>query len=827
MNSRKLLFKKNYRWLLFQISLIVTLFAWQNNYAQNTCATAVPITAGQYTIGVIDGTNIPTTCSTPALAEWYVYTPTQNWNVTITSDLPQNICKDTNFEVYTGNCGALVCFSGDDDSGILTCNSGNTNSYLSVKTFEVTAGTTYYINWNNQWNQTAGFDFQLIEAAIVPNPCNTATPITAGITTVTAIDVSTTSTACSTASMAKWYRYTPTQSYEVTISSDLIENICKDTNFNVYTGSCSALTCFTSDDNSGIIQCNSGNTDSNLSKKTFLVNAGTTYYIAWDNKWSSAGFNFELTEAVIPPPRITYNSQTISSTNSSSYNLCIVDMNGDHKDDLVGVSGNNVKIHYQTDTPGSFAVVDFPILGTSFMPSWSMAAGDFNKDGYNDLVLGSGSGLSLWKSNSSGTGFTNTTPGEYIFCQRTNFADLNNDGNLDVFSCHDIAPNVYYLNDGAGGMTYYQSNTTPGAMNLDSGGGNYATLFTDFDNDGDTDVFISKCSGPPCLLFRNDGEGTYTNVSAMTGVNITPIQTWSSAIADFDNDGDMDIIITASANGHHYLKNNFETTNTLSPFTEITLGSGWDTNTSTNIDNIAYDFDNDGFVDVMGGGNKIMFNQGDGTFAPTSYTISVGAVGDLNNDGFLDIQNGSTIRYAVPNGNNWLKVSLNGIQSNSNGIGARIEIYGAWGKQIRDIRSGEGFKYMSSLNGHFGLGTATTIDQVVVKWPSGVVDTYYNVPINGTLNTVEGSTLSVATSANTMFKVYPNPAKNIITIQQSNTATASLARAEIYDLNGRMILEKDMQNLHTISVESLSTGTYILLLVDANANRYTQKIIKE
>lgn len=821
--------KKNQHWLILQISFIVALFSWQNNYSQNTCATAVPITAGLYTIDVIDGTNITTACSTPALAEWFVYTPTQNWNVTLTSDLPQNICKDTNFEVYTGTCGALVCYTGDDDGGVIQCNSGsNTNSYLSTKTFEVTAGTTYYINWNNQWNQTAGFDFQLTEAAIVPNPCNTATVVSAGVTTVNAIDVANISTTCSSASMAKWYRYTPTQNYQVTVTSDLAENICKDTNFSIYTGSCSSLTCIASDDNSGIIQCNSGNNYSNLSTKTFIANAGTNYYIAWDNKWSTEGFNFQIIEAIIPPPRITYNSQTMT-TMTSSYNLCVVDMNGDHKDDLVGIGGNNIKVHYQNETPGTFSIVDFPVAGTSFMPSWSMAAGDFNKDGFNDLVLGSGSGLSLWRSNSTGTAYTNTTPGDYIFCQRTNFADLNNDGNLDVFSCHDIAPNVYYLNDGAGGMTYYQSNTTSGAMNLDAGGGNYSTLFTDFDNDGDTDVFISKCSGPPCQMFRYDGGNTYTNVSGMTGVSITPIQTWSSAIADFDNDGDMDIIITASSGAHHYFRNNFETTNTLSPFTEITLGSGWDTNSSTNIDNVAYDFDNDGFVDVLGGGNKIMFNQGNGTFAPTSYTaISVGAIGDLNNDGFLDIQNGTTIRYAIPNANNWLKVTLNGIQSNSNGIGARIEIYGAWGKQIRDIRSGEGFKYMSSLNGHFGLGTATQIDQVVVKWPSGIVDNYYNVPINSTLNTVEGSTLAVTSISNSNFAVYPNPAKNTINIQQNNSASASLAKVEIYDLNGRMVLEKNnVVNEQSINVEKLSTGTYILLLIDSNSKRYTQKIIKE
>ena len=824
MNSKIVNPEKNKYWHVVQICFLV-LLSWQNNYSQNTCVTATPITAGLYTIDVIDGTNIVTSCSTPALAEWFVYTPTQDYSVTITSDLMQNICKDTNFEVYTGTCASLVCFTGDDDSGVIVCTTNN-NSYLSKKTFDVVAGTTYYINWNNQWS-ALGFDFQLIEAAIIPNPCISATPITAGITTANAIDGTNISSSCSSATMAKWYRYTPTQSFQVTVTSDLPENICKDTNFSVYTGTCTALTCYTSDDNSGVIVCNSGNSNSNLSVKTFLVNAGTTYYIVWDNKWSAVGFNFQLIETAIPPPRITYNSQTVSTLNSS-YNICIADMNGDFKDDLVGVSSNNLKVHFQTNTAGTFSISNFPIIGTSFMPSWSMAAGDFNKDGFNDIILGGGSGLSLWKSNNTGTAYTNVTPGEYIFCQRTNFADLNNDGNLDIFSCHDIAPNVYYLNDGIGGMTYYQSNTTPGAMNLSNGGGNYATLFTDFDNDGDTDVFISKCSGPPCQMFRNDGGNIYTNVSAIVGINVTPIQTWSSAIADFDNDGDMDIIITASSGSHRYFRNNFETTNTLSAFTEITLGSGWDTNTSTNIDNIAYDFDNDGFVDVLGGGNKIMFNQGNGTFAPTSYSaISVGAVGDLNNDGFLDIQNGSTIRYAIPNGNNWFKVLLKGIQSNSNGIGTRIEIYGAWGKQIRDIRSGEGFKYMSSLNGHFGLGTATTIDQVVIKWPSGIVDTYYNVPVNTALSTVEGATLAVTSISNSNFSVYPNPAKNVITIQQNNTSFETITKAEIYDLNGRLVLEKSVSSEQNINVEKLATGTYILLLIDSNSKRYSQKIIKE
>lgn len=622
------------------------------------------------------------------------------------------------------------------------------------------------------------------------------------------------------ATAGQWYSYTPTADHAVTISTDIAQNNPRiDTRFHVYIGSCGSLTCYGGDDDSGL---------NYSSVATFNATANTTYIIAFDNRWSSSAFTFQLTESAVTHTPLNYTTQTIATVNST-YNICVADMNGDHLDDMVGVSANNLRIHYQSPTtPGAFTVADFPITGTSMMPNWSMAAGDCNKDGYNDLILGSGQGLSVWRSNSTGTAYSNFTPGDYIFCQRTNFADLNNDGNLDVFSCHDIAPNCYYLNDGAGGLSFYQSNTTPGAMNFGTIGGNYSTLFTDFDNDGDVDVFISKCSGPPCELHRNDGNGVYTDISAIAQINVTPIQTWSSGIADYDNDGDMDIIITASTGSHKYFRNNLDTSNnTEEAFTNITAGSGWDTNTSTNIDNVAYDFDNDGFVDVLGGGNKIMFNQGNSTFSAVSYAgISVGAIGDLNNDGFLDILNGNTIRYAIPNGNKWLEVALQGIQSNGNGIGARVEIHGPWGIQIRDIRSGQGFKYMSSLNAHFGLGQATTIDQVVIKWPSGIIDTYNNVTPNQKLMVVEGATLGVNSFNNTTFSLYPIPVKHTINIALSTNSNVIFKTAQVYDLNGRVVLESPVEN-QTINAEKLATGTYILLLRDAQGKDYSQKFIKE
>jgi hypothetical protein len=670
------------------------------------------------------------------------------------------------------------------------------------------------------------------------NTCATALPISAGTHVIDAINGTEVSTpVCATngtgQTAAEWYAYTPTQNYSITVTSDLGINICKDTRVHIYTGTCGTLTCITGDDDGGIIACNSGNTNAYLSTATFNVTAGTTYYIVWDNKWSSAGFTFQLSEApiVLPPAGpVTFTSQNLATINSS-YNICVVDMNNDFLDDIVGVSSNNIRIHGQ-NLDGTFTMTDYPTAVADNLPTWSLTAGDYNKDGYNDLMYGSTNGLTFFKSNATGTAYIKDNPGQNIFCQRSNFIDINNDGNLDAFVCHDVNPNVYYLNNGSGVMTYYQSNNplTPGAilLGINPAGGNYGSIWVDYDNDGDQDLFIAKCRGGSGTakfneLHRNNGNGTFSDVSVAANM-YDPVQTWSTAWGDFDNDGDMDALVGASSftdGSHKYMRNNADGT-----FTDTTAGTGWDTNTSANIEHIAYDFDNNGFVDVMGGGNKIMYNQGNGTFVPFNHGFDVSAVGDLNNDGFLDFQSGNTLRISSGNSNKWLKLNLRGIQSNRNGIGARIEIYGAWGKQIRDVRSGEGFKYMSSLNVHFGIGQATTIDQVIIKWPSGIIDTYNNVSPNQRLNVVEGATLGTNAFENFVFTMYPNPVKNTINISINTANPVEFISAEIYDLTGRRVLSTSVQN-QSVNVDLLPTGTYILKLTDSNNENYSQKFIKE
>ncbi len=591
------------------------------------------------------------------------------------------------------------------------------------------------------------FSIQFVSAQ---NSCATATAITtAGSYVVSSIVPGTipspicpgnSSTAALTGS--RWYAYTPTQNYTVTVTSDLAANVTAnpngDTQFNVYTGACGALACLANDDDGGVL----GN--GYLSTATFNVIANTTYRIAWDNRWSSVGFTFNLIQNPLVNPLFT--SQTINTitTGTNIFNICSVDMNGDYRDDLVNISSTNIKVHYQ-NANGTFTVTDIPTTSADFLPTWSAAAGDYNKDGINDLLYGNGNGVTFMRSNAAGTAFTEFSTPEYVFSQRSNFIDINNDGNLDAFVCHDVDPNVYYLNDGSGNLSFRQSGVS-GAYNLglSAAGGNYGSIWIDYDNDRDLDLFIAKCgSVPPDELHRNNGNGTYSDISVAMNLYDAG-QSWSSAWADFDNDGDMDVLVGASAGAHVLKRNDLNTANSVEePFVDITSGSGWDTNSSTNIEHIAHDFDNDGKVDVLGGGNKIMFNQGNNVFAPVTIPgLIVGAVGDFNNDGFLDIQNGNTLKINGANTNNWIKIQLKGVQSNSNGIGARVEIYGAFGKQIRDVRSGDGFKYMSSLNVHFGIGQATAITKVVIMWPSGTVDTIDNPTIDQNLLVVEGSTLS-------------------------------------------------------------------------------------
>jgi hypothetical protein len=638
-------------------------------------------------------------------------------------------------------------------------------------------------------------------STLAQNTCPTAIVITAGTYTIDAINgTEVPDPICADngpgATAGEWYRYTPTQNWTVILTTDLPQNTGLDPRFHVYTGTCGNLVCHAGDDDGG---------SGYLAVATFNVSAGVTYTIAFDNRWSSAGFDFQLIEAPVVPASISFTNQSINTSGSA---LGAVDMNNDGLDDVVSVTATNIRIHYQ-QPGGGFQMVNFPTTQADNTPSWSMAAGDIDGNGHLDLLYGGGSGVTFMMASNDGTAFTEVSFPQYVFSQRSNFVDINSDGHLDAFVCHDVQPNVYYINDGNGTLNFYQ-----GGLGDTPDGGNYGSIWIDYDNDCDIDLFIAKCRGgntPANInqMHRNNGDGTYTEVGAQIGL-ADAIQTWSSAWGDFDNDGDMDVLVGASSysnGGHKLMRNNGDGT-----FTDITQGSGFDLlpTSSTSIEHCAHDFNNDGWIDVKGGGFGIMVNNGNMTFTPQAVSAGDGPVGDLNNDGTLDVLNGSTIRMGVPNGNNWLKVRLQGMVSNKNGIGARVGVVSPSFNQSRDVKAGDGFRYMSSITAHFGLGGDTQVQTVLVCWPSGILDVIHDVPVNSTLTVVEGlSTGVTAREPDATLMLHPNPAGDEVFVSGPFAVNGRAVR--ITELGGRTVLETTLQD-GRVNIAGLAAGNYLFQL---------------
>lgn len=438
----------------------------------------------------------------------------------------------------------------------------------------------------------------------------------------------------------------------------------------------------------------------------------------------------------------TFTNQTSLLNNTWGSTPCVADMNGDGLDDVVTLatsSGNDISIDYQ-QPDGSFVQVIYDV-NAQVVPSWSIAAGDLNSDGYLDLMFGGGSRVAFYLSNSTGTEYTEQFIDDYIFSQRTNIVDIDNDGDLDAFACHDVDLSHPYRNDGTGFMTEDQSliATVPLA-------GNYASVWTDFDNDGDTDLYIAKCrlgSSPGDVerenaLYVNDGNGNYSgNVIADYGL-FDNEQSWVTIFEDFDNDGDFDTY-TVNHTNQNYLRENDGTGN----FTDVSAGSGLDLSDIGAWALIGADFDNDGWVDMLMDASatptiEYYHNNGDMTFTGSELPFDRGALGDLNNDGYIDVFTGGTLWMNDGGSNNYLKVALTGTNSNINGIGARVECYSDMGMQIRECRSGESFKPMSSLDVFFGLGSDTEVDSVIVRWPSGQADVVVSPAINTRISVLEG-----------------------------------------------------------------------------------------
>jgi hypothetical protein len=469
-----------------------------------------------------------------------------------------------------------------------------------------------------------------------------------------------------------------------------------------------------------------------------------------------------------------------NDTVSSGAAIAIVDMNADGLDDIVRLhEGYGLEIEYQQDD-GSFTHLAWGSVPGS--GAWGMAIGDADNNGYPDIFVGGAyDGLKLLLANDDGTDYELTmveSPGG-VFVQCVNFADIDTDGALDLFVCHDDGLSAPFAGDGSGGFTYdlgliNPESTVPAGNPNDEHSGNYGITWTDYDLDGDLDLYIAKCrqgiNNPDDgrrlnLLFENDGNNNFSDVALDRGLR-PPAQSWTADFADIDNDGDFDAYLTTHVSAplvDHQRSTLFENDGSNN-FADITVAAGMagdiadiDLGIQTHFE----DFDNDGFVDLIvtngAGDHRLFMNNQDRTFTaatnpfPTDGAgVQTMAVGDLNDDGFPDIVAGFATGFNYPsnrndriffnpgNDNNWINVRLTGVESNATAAGAMVELHGEWGVQRREVRAGESYGITNSFTRHFGIGTAMSIDTLVVNWPSGHVDTIPMPPINQTIHITEG-----------------------------------------------------------------------------------------
>ena len=462
------------------------------------------------------------------------------------------------------------------------------------------------------------------------------------------------------------------------------------------------------------------------------------------------------------------NDRLTQSDFHSGVAIGIADMNGDNKDDIIRMNqGFELQIEYQNAPNDMFTNKKVGNMGSS--SRWSMCIADVDNNGYNEvLVSGSYDDIRLSMANDGGTDYSPVMlpNGSSIFVQGSNFADIDNDGYLDIFTCHDDGESKIWGNDGTGNFIE-RDDWIDMSVNGSSGedaSGNYGSIWTDVDSDGDVDMYIAKCRlGTTELtdtrrlntLWINDGNGNFTEEGESRGLRIG-YQSWTSDFQDVNNDGHLDCFLT-----NHDFESQLFINDGNGYFTEVE-NTGLD-NISFPIQGVMRDFDNDGWVDILTSGNKgqIFLNNGDLTFTEVTdvfdnQAMESYALGDLNGDGFVDVYGGYANIYTNPssiddivwindgNSNNHLSVSLIGVESNKSAIGARISIYGEWGVQIREIRSGESYGISNTLKQYFGLGEATEIDSMVISWPSGQVQKEYGIPINASLVIEEGSCLAAS-----------------------------------------------------------------------------------
>lgn len=333
----------------------------------------------------------------------------------------------------------------------------------------------------------------------------------------------------------------------------------------------------------------------------------------------------------------------------------------------------------------------------------------------------------LYRNNGNGT-FTDVSRDSGIGAHRGNglgvvMGDSDDDGLIDVFVANDTTPNFLFHNEGKGRFAEVALRSGVAMASDGRARAGMGTDFGDIDADGDLDLFVTNHELETHTLYRNLGKGLFSEVTSETGLATPtlPFVGFGTALVDHDNDGDLDIGIV---NGH-----------VLNMPTLVRPGA--------TLEQRKLLFVNDG----RGRMREIGRQAGPG-FADERVGRTLVA-GDIDNDGDLDFlvtNNGGAVELlrnelpssaaAAPGGS--VSFRLIGTTSNRSAVGARIRAVAGGRVVLREVKAGSSYLGQNDLRQHIGLGQATRLERVEIRWPSGVVETIADVAAGQQVTVTEG-----------------------------------------------------------------------------------------
>ncbi len=437
------------------------------------------------------------------------------------------------------------------------------------------------------------------------------------------------------------------------------------------------------------------------------------------------------------------------------------DYDNDGDPDLVVANTINwPQFLYRNDGDGSFTEIhEVPItlaVGWTEGVQWI----DYDNDGDLDLYQTNSHNQpnGLFRNTGSGD-FVRIAAGELTGDSASStmscWADVDQDGDLDAFVVNrDGQPDALYRNKGAGEFERLRGR----APGTDAGHGR-ACVWVDVDDDGDVDLYVGNANERN-YFYRNDGSEGFSDVTE--GDFVTAVAyTYGVSAADYDNDGDADLFVS-NVNERNVLYRN----DGNGRFNKVTDSPVVSDSGGASKGNTWGDFDNDGDLDlfVANGTNRpdmrnfVYLNQGDGRFVrlgggPVTQdadTSAGAAWADYDMDGDLDLfvanwggsDEDNALYRNMTSGRSWVSLRTVGRTSNRQGVGAKVRIKAVIGGraywQTRWVIPHTGYASQNMHEVHFGLGDATRIDSLEIRWPSGQLDAYARVEPNRFLVVTEG-----------------------------------------------------------------------------------------